>query len=373
MGRWWKTGLLLGALVGGCGDDDGTPSDGGTFDGALDGGAADDAGSDAGRDAGYVFDASFSRPDVDVTHPMDDTLRLNHLQCEGTHNSYHRAPPGEFPDWQYDHAPLDVQLESQGVRKFELDVWWNNRERLWHVYHVERIDDGTTCERLLECLATIRTWSDAHPGHHPIFVQIETKTPFDDETGMRFEALDEEIRTVFPEELIVSPAMVQGDAATLREAVTTTGWPTLGEVRGRVLFFLNCSRQECELYASRDLRERPAFPDSRLDDPWAAVRILNSADDPAIPTSVAMGMLVRTRAISMPSAFELDADGLRAELDAALASGAHFISTDVPVPREDVALHVEMPEGMPSRCNPVSAPEGCTAAAIEDPSRLRGN
>ena len=157
--------------MGGCGDDDGTPSDGGTFDGALDGGAPDDAGSDAGRDAGYVFDASFSRPDVDVTHPMDETLRLNHLQCEGTHNSYHRAPPGEFPDWQYDHAPLDVQLESQGVRQFELDVWWNNRERLWHVYHVERIDDGTTCERLLECLATIRTWSDAHPGHHPIFVQ----------------------------------------------------------------------------------------------------------------------------------------------------------------------------------------------------------
>lgn len=353
-----------------CGDS------GSVVDGGVDAGfdaAPFDASDDSGpRDAGWVFDARFERPDADVTHPADDVLRVNHLQVEGTHNSYHLRPAVDLPDWNYDHAPLDEQLESQGVRKFELDTYWDRFERRWHVYHVLTVDERTSCRRFLDCLATIRRWSDANPGHHPIFVQIETKTGVDDETPARLAALDDEIRTVFPEELIVTPAMVQGDDATLRDAVTTRGWPTLGQTRGRVLFFLNCSRAECELYANDDLRSRPAFPDSRPGDPWAAVRILNSPDDPEIPLAVEAGFLVRTRAISVPSAFEMDATQLRAELDRALASGAHFISTDVPVPRDDVALHVEMPGGTPSRCNPRTAPESCVSTDLEDPSLLQG-
>lgn len=335
-------------------------------------GGVDGALEDAGADAGSVFDASFTRPDADVTHPSDDTLRLHHVQMLGTHNSYHRRPRADIPDWRYDHAPLDEQLADQGVRQFELDAWWEPFERRWYVYHVLTVDQLTTCELFLDCLATIRTWSDAHPGHHPIVVQIETKTRFDEETAMRLEALDDEIRTIFPDELVVSPALVQGDASSIREAVTTRGWPTLGEVRGRVLFFLNCSRAECELYASGDLRTRPAFPDSRPDDPWAAVRVLNSPDDPEIAAAVASNFLVRTRAISMPSALELDADALRDELGRALASGAHFVSTDVPVPRDDVALHAEIPDGTPSRCNPRTAPEGCRSIDVEDPALLGG-
>ena len=89
-----------------------------------------------------------------------------------------------------------------------------------------------------------------------------------------------------------------------------------------------------------------------------------------VRAAVAAGFLVRTRAISMPDALHDDAATLRAELDRALESGAHIISTDVPVPRDDVALHVEIPGGTPSRCNPVTAPAECTAASIEDPALI---
>ena len=133
-----------------------------------------------------------------------------------------------------------------------------------------------------------------------------------------------------------------------------------------MLFFLNCSRSWCVQYANggEGLRGRTIFADSRASDAWAAVQIHNGAGDSA-RAAVEAGFLVRSRALSMPSALEMSAAEIEAEIASVLATGAHVISTDVPVPREDVMGFLEMPGGNPSRCNPVTAPEGCTAEAIE--------
>lgn len=336
---------------------------------------------DAGApDAGAIdaqpvpYDAAFMRVGDPPAHALDDTLRLNHLQMEGTHNSYHRAPPDPIPDWDYDNAPLDEQLGSQGVRAFEIDIYWDADRLRWQVLHIPVVDEETTCDLFLECLSVIRAWSDANPGHHPIFVQIEPKgAAFPDgvEGDSRIDQLDAEIRQIFGDELLILPDDVQGSAATLREQVTTEGWPTLGEVRGKTLFFLNCGRDDCVRYANEGagLAGRVIFADAREDDSWASVRVINGGGANA-RTAVEAGYIVRSRAVSVPSALELTGPELQAELDGVLASGAHIISTDVPVPRPDVALHVEMPGGSPSRCNPVTAPMECTSAAVEDPALL---
>ena len=62
--------------------------------------------------------------------------------------------------------------------------------------------------------------------------------------------------------------------------------------------------------------------------------------------------------------------GDTARRDAALASGAQFVSTDYPVPNPGfgTGYAVAIPGGMPGRCNPVNAPAGCRTVAIE---RLR--
>lgn len=99
------------------------------------------------------------------------------------------------------------------------------------------------------------------------------------------------------------------------------------------------------------------------------MRVINGGGAEA-RAAVEAGFIVRSRAVSMPRALEQSGAELSAELDSVLATGAHVISTDVPVPRDDVALHVEMPGGSPSRCNPVTAPMECTAAAVEDPALL---
>lgn len=358
--RWlvWIQALTWAA---GCGDDGAGAGDGG----ALDAGAVVDAAL-PGRDAGTCpppLGEPALRTTAPAAHPMDDVLRVNQLQAEGTHNSYHVRPEPYHPDWDYTMAPLDVQLDEQGVRKLELDTWWNERCGRWEVYHIGFLDELTTCRQFTDCLETVRGWSDAHPSHHPIFIQIEVKTPYDDaEAPAQLDALDAEILSVFPEDLIITPDSVRGSHDTLADAIATDGWPTLGESRGKVLFFMNNRGPMRDVYThgGSDLDGRAIFAESDPGEPFAAVRILNGAVDDfdAIQSSVRAGYIVRTR-------------GPDAELWAsALDSGAQLISTDNPAPVDGESFYAEIPGGTPSRCNPLVAPDGCTSEAIEDPSLL---
>src|SRR4051812_5933132 len=95
-------------------------------------------------------------------YPQDDTLRLNHLQTKGTHNSYHVAAKDPIMALAYTEPPLDVQFQDEGVRQIELDTHFNYSLGVFEVYHLGTIDEGTTCRRFTDCLKTIKTWSDAH-------------------------------------------------------------------------------------------------------------------------------------------------------------------------------------------------------------------
>lgn len=377
--------LVCGAL--GCGDDDDAVLDAG--DVVVEDVGGEDAGADASSDAssdvfaGDVFDAGndaafdggFVRLEGDVSHPMDDVLRLNHLQMEGTHNSYHQRPRSVFGEgdipaaFDYEFDPLDVQLDEQGVRKFEIDVHYDVTRGRWNVLHIALADPDSSCETFRECMSVIRTWSDAHPGHHPIFVQVEPKTRIPDgDAGIaQYDTLDREIRQVFGEDLLITPGFVQGDAETLQGAVTTTGWPTLGETRGRTAFFLNCGRSDCIRYGN--LEDRAAFADGNEDDHWTAVRVMNNPNN-GVREAVEAGYIVRTRAADNEQVVAGDEAVLMESVATALASGAHMISTDLPAPIPSLTYFVEFPGGSPSLCNPVTAPAECTAADIEDPARI---
>jgi len=96
---------------------------------------------------------------------------------------------------------------------------------------------------------------------------------------------------------------------------------------------------------------------ARRDDPFDIASISEALD---------AGMLIRTRA---DTDGEEAAAGDYSRFEAALASGAHFISTDFPGPT-DLDYFIEIPDGTPSRCNPVTAPESCENLALEDPDLL---
>ncbi len=299
----------------------------------------------------------------------DDQLRLNHIQAKGTHNSYHLVDPDNLiPKYDYSHVPLDEQLNHQGVRQFELDVHYYPTGE-FVVYH-EDGDDQSTCRRLTGCLQILKDWSDEHPGHHALFVFIEIK---EDKAGVDAEqlnqALDEQILSAWPRERILVPDDVQGDYPTMQAALAERGWPTLGETRNQALFILLDMEEWRDSYTrgGSSTRERILFAESLGELEIAGIARLDVPFELEGPIREAVeekNLIVRTRA---------DQDGIQARsgdfgrLEKALQTGAHLIATDFPAPVDEYNYWVEIPDGTPSRCNPLTAPDYCTPESIEHP------
>ncbi len=104
-------------------------------------------------------------------------------------------------------------------------------------------DRETRCETLAVCLAQIKQWSDRNPEHVPIFVMLEEKE-IDTDAAAYDDALDRTLLSIWPRERLITPASVKGSAPTLREAITTHGWPMLDAARGKIGVFLTAMSAE---------------------------------------------------------------------------------------------------------------------------------
>jgi hypothetical protein len=316
-------------------------------------------------------------------------VRLNEMQVIGSHNSYHIEPPllaPVVPALAYTHAPLPEQFTSQGVRQIELDIFHDPTGSLWRpfgvpgykVMHIEQIDEEATCQTLVVCLEQVKAWSDEHDQHMPIAILLESKDSIDLPGGpdplpigpLELDALDAEIRSVFPEDQIITPDDVRDGATSLEEAVLDDGWPEIDEVRGQVLFLLDNKRDEYRV-GHLTLEDRVAFTPSFPGQPDAAFVKRNDplgSNVAEIQALVESGYVVRTRADEPVFHAQNNDTTMR---DAALASGAQWVSTDFPVPgmaaRWNGSPYVaQIPGGTPARCNPVNAPPGCTNTDIEN-------
>jgi len=350
----------------------------------------------------------------------DACLRLNHLQAIGSHNSYHLQPGPELfaalqafdsalaASFEYSHSPLATQFESEGVRQIELDVFadpdgglYDTRvvhqilglptdsgipeleEPGFKVLHVQDVDFESTCWTLVQCLEHVKAWSDANPSHVPLAILLELKQDtIPDPLNLGFvtphpigaaelDALDAEIASVFPPEQVITPDDVRGSHTSLDAAVTTDGWPTLGESRGKILFLMDNGDPHRSTYLAGHpaLVGRMLFTNASPGDPDAGFIKRNDptgANQAEIQALVRQGYLVRTRA---------DADTVHARTgdttmrDAALASGAQWVSTDYPVVGRAAPFGTDyvaqLPGGVPVRCNPVVTGPHCRDAALE--------
>jgi len=298
---------------------------------------------------------------------------------KGTHNSYHIAPnPFIIEDWDYTLPPLRTQLAEMGVRQFELDVNWIAGENRFVVLHVELLDPGTTCYYLKDCLTQLKAWSDANPGHHPLFVYLEPKNKiydthiagWDGAMADFYNALDNELLAQWPKERLIMPDHIKGTHQTVAQGLAAQGWPTIGESRGKALFMMldTGGHRKHYTFGHLSLDGRVMFVDSDAGDPYAAVRKMDNPirDQARIQEAVRAGLLVRTRADSGDEPRARDTT----RREAAFTSGAQMVSTDYPALGMIEGYSVEIPGGTPSRCNPVNGPAGCTSTAIEDPARL---
>ena len=350
----------------------------------------------------------------------DAQVRINQIQVIGSHNSYHagllpgvraylaKVKPDSLRGLDYAHPPLDEQFDG-GIRQIELDVFADSKGgRYAHpagpaaeaaagvtvdpmenfsgaspdvmmkpgfkVMHVQDVDQHSSCQPFTACLKIVRDWSKAHPQHLPIFVLVETKQgkplniphattpePF---TAATFDALDQEIRSVFAADEMITPDDMRGTYATPNEAARADAWPTLAQARGKVIFLMD-QRNVGPVYleAHPGLRGRVLFTNAAPGQPDAAFTEENDGTEQEIAALVKQGYLVRTRT---------DADtkegrsGSTLRRDHAMASGAQILSTDYPKaePAQWTGYFVSFAGGAMARCNPVARNAACSDAAL---------
>lgn len=299
-------------------------------------------------------------------------LRMNQIQVLGTHNSYHlkKSERPAHADWDYEHPPIDAQL-ARGIRSFELDL--HLKEGGWEVFHIPLLDNHSSCPKLADCLQTVVRWSRENPNHVPISFLCEIKEegrPLDksilDFDSSAADRLDAEIRSVFDDAHLITPDQVRGSATTLNEAVKTKGWPLLDDSRGKVFFILHEDGPYRDVYVKDrpSLEGRAMFVRSSEGRPDCATLVEDTPNVERVQRLVREGYWIRTRADG----------GLRPGLapegmtraDAALASGAHIISTDHPAgqPHPKTGATIGLPGGVSAVCNSVIARD-CGFASLE--------
>ncbi|MGI5351234.1 phosphatidylinositol-specific phospholipase C1-like protein [Streptomyces sp. CA-250714] len=349
-------------------------------------------------------------------------LRLTQLQSMATHNSYHRETTSLAeqnlmsqydPNWQtllYSHSTLPVQFERQRARGIELDVFPDPEGGLYadpllrkraglpplddpelkkpgfKVLHWADFDYRSSCVTLRGCLRQVKKWSDSRPGHVavPILLELKKTDPRLEEQGgaksppwdtAMLDALDKEIRSVFPDDETVTPDDIRRPGRTLEQSVLRHGWPKVRDTRGQVMFLMDNDGKEIQdAYRAggrESLQGRVLFTDSERGRPDAAFMKVNDptgANKAVIQDLVRRGFFVRTRSdVPLDQARSGDTGMLRD----ALSSGAQMVSTDFPVPGMAARYGSDYVAELPGdrdravRCNPVTGPRHCPPGPLE--------
>ena len=358
-----------------------------------------------------------------------DELLLNQIQVIGTHNSYRTRPPaavwkwlqtlpasgaGDPKDLDYAHPPLPAQFDA-GMRSVELDLYSDPdggrfarragmaltggdaeapgaegvelKQPGCKILHLPDFDFATTCPSLRTALAQLKTWSDAHRGHMPVIVHLETKdetiravlplpgltkaAPWD---AAACDALDVEIRQAFATVpgRVFAPPMLRGQHPTLEAAARAGAWPALSAMRGRILFVMEGAAVSNYAAGHPSLEGRQCFIYGVPGKAETAFLLMNDAagQRDAIARRVREGYMVRTRADSGTTEAR---SGDTTRREAAFASGAQIISTDYPSPDPRGGTEpgwttycVEFPGKVPARPNPVCAPTPARSVVLRE-------
>ena len=213
--------------------------------------------------------------------------------------------------------------------------------------HLPEIDKQTRCRCFIRCLQTIKTWSDQHTNHLPIFVALEIKdgwwiedykaylnTPGEKELQL----IEKYILSVWwngdgVDNRIFMPDQLRGNYTSLNAAVRACGWPSVNEMRNKIVFTILETDEVRSAYTEypnhESLQHRVMFTlpnggnNNRMFDKDVAMGKFDSSlkDLKEIKKHVAAGFLIRTRGVTVT-------DQSIKRLKAAAIGGAQLISLD---------------------------------------------
>ncbi|TBO40693.1 phosphatidylinositol-specific phospholipase C1-like protein [Pedobacter kyonggii] len=311
-------------------------------------------------------------PAIDLNSKKPD-LPINQIQVIGSHNSYKQAiDPALFSIFKktdsvsaskidYEHIPLPAQL-NLGLRNLEIDVYADSaggryahpkgldwakdqpafdasgemKKPGFKVLHIPELDFRSSVPTFAGALKVLRTWSETHADHTPVFITLEAKDDSIKRPGFTspelftpkvFDELDKVILENLGKEHIILPDEVRGKYSSLQDAALHQNWPKLSQTKGKFIFVLDAIGKKRAVYILNhpSLKGRVMFTNSDPGTPEAAFMIRNNPKDKQIPEMVKKGYIIRTRADNDTQQARKNDKG---DFDAACNSGAQVITTD---------------------------------------------
>lgn len=311
-----------------------------------------------------------------------DSIRLNEIRVLASHNSYKKKPDPKVLGFlsrfkkqlgssndpmqlDYGHLPLPQQFDEYGVRGIEIDINYDPKGGLYSkrkinlfvpgirqhvvdeqmkepgfkVLHIADVDYETNYLTFKDVLIELKKWSENHPGHSPLFVNIEAKgsNPGDESKFLRklgfkkaipfdsiaYEKMDEEVFSILAKANIFSPADLRGNFKSVQNRIQNDNWPNLSECLGKIIFILEGNNEH--IYRQKAY-QHPMFVYGNSNDEHTAFVLRNDPIDRENEIrELTKKFIVRTRS---------DAGTIEARnndykrFNSAWQSGAQIISTD---------------------------------------------
>lgn len=311
-----------------------------------------------------------------------DSTRLNEIRVLASHNSYKKKPNPKVLKFlsrfkkqlgasndpiqlDYGHLPLSEQFDKYGIRGIEIDINYDPngglyskrklnmflfgiRQRVkdkrmtepgFKVLHIADVDYETNYLTFKDVLTEVKNWSENHPNHTPLFINIEAKgsNPGDESKFLRkmgfkkaipfdsiaYQILDQEIFSVLSKDNIFFPKELKGIYSSIQNRIRTEGWPLLTECLGKIIFILEGNNEH--IYRLKPY-EHPMFVYGNMDDTHTAFLLRNDPIGKETQiVELSKFFIVRTRS---------DAGTIEARnndytrFNAAWKSNAQIISTD---------------------------------------------
>lgn len=357
----------------------------------------------------------------------ENKFHLNQIQTIASHNSYKKKPDEKVFSFllkfkkqlgndlnpkgiDYGHLPFDSQFNNYPVRGLEIDIYNDPKGGTFYkrrlnafvrgvkqksgieelkkpgfkVLHIKDVDYQTNYYTFKQALTAVKKWSDEHPKHLPLFINVETKGdgPGDVNGLLRFfgfkrsikfdaaacDSMDAEIKSVFGNDLksILTPDKIRGSYFSLSEMAIHNDWPLLDSCRGKIIFIMEGDAEKIYPVGHPSLQGRAMFYYAEPGKPECAFVIRNGSknEKKEIQELVKKGYIVRTRA---DGGTEEARNNDTSSRDAAFESGAQIISTDYYKPELRWSnYHVSFPSGKIVRSNPINSPTGAKEVEIPE-------
>ncbi|CAF1362203.1 unnamed protein product, partial [Didymodactylos carnosus] len=222
---------------------------------------------------------------------------------------------------------LSSQLNGM-IRQLELDIHIlsDKDDRRFTVYHLQLVDDHTTCFCLQDCLIQILNWHQQHIHHFPVFLFIEIKSMIHEDvrtglTGVKcrdLELIKDELLNIFSDiNHFILPDQIQQHFSSLTEALNQQhfdeskgdfnyygyGWLPLTSCLGKIIpVYLDDAHNRADqlscLTSSPDASHRFFFiAQSNIEQSYSAVVVVKDSismeNERLINASLAKGKIVR--------------------------------------------------------------------------------